>query len=138
MKHNSDFRYDLEIGKLHEKEFGKLVTDLCTGKIEIKSEQDIWFETKNIFVEYESRGKPSGISTTQANHWVVSFYKNNNLCFTVSVPIKQMKAITKKYYLAKRITSGGDDNTSKGVLVPLHGLLYFNYLQDENNKKENS
>ena len=127
MKHNSDFRYDLDTGILGETEYGMVLKDLIDGKHEIKSEQDTWKETGNMFVEYKSRGKDSGITTTQADHWVVSFYKGKKLCFTLSLPIENMKKIARKYYNMGRKTEGGDENTSRGVLVPISSILYFNY-----------
>ena len=79
MKHRSDFSKDLATGQLGEQEYSKEVFELLSGDIEVKSEQDTWKETGNMYVEYQSRGRDSGIAVTQAEHWVVSFYlKGNN------------------------------------------------------------
>lgn len=127
MKHNSDFRYDLETVVLAEEEYSKILKDLYDGKHEVKAEQDKWKETGNMFVEFKSRNKDSGITTTKSDHWVVSFYKKEKLCFTLSVPIENMKKIARKYYQAGKIAEGGDENTSRGILVPISAVLYFNY-----------
>jgi len=129
MKYNSDFAKDLVIGKLGEKEYAKEVRDLLSGDVEVKSEQDTWKETGNMFVEYQSRGKDSGITITQAHHWTVSFYLKSKLCFTLSIPTENMKKIARKYYNMGRIAEGGDNNTSRGVLVPISSVLYFNYKE---------
>lgn len=119
MKHNNDFKYDLDFGVISEKFYGKVMHDLIEGKTECKAERDQWAKTGNMFVEFESRGKKSGISTTHSDHWVVSFYKENHLCFTITLPIKEAKVLARKYYLRNKIVPGGDENTSKGVLVPI-------------------
>ena len=98
-----------------------------SGDIEIKSEQDTWKETGNMFVEFESRGRASGLAVVQAKHCVVSFYLKGELCFTLSIPTVTMKKIARKYYDLGRIANGGDNDTSKGVLVPISSVLYFNY-----------
>jgi hypothetical protein len=64
MEHNSDFRYDLEIGK----EFETQLFEVLGKRIEVKRDFKC-LDTGNIFVEYESRGHSSGISTTQAEYW---------------------------------------------------------------------
>ena len=53
MKHNNDFRYDLKFGKIGEKYLDKILTK---EKIEVKTDRQAK-ETRNVFVEYESRGK---------------------------------------------------------------------------------
>ena len=69
MKHNADFRYDLEWGQIGE----NTVADIVAGdKTEVKSERDIWLKTGNHFVETESRGKPSGICTHRLLQLVLS------------------------------------------------------------------
>jgi len=121
MKHNNDFKYDLDFGVVSEKFYGKVMHDLIEGKTECKAERDQWAKTGNMFVEFESRGKKSGIATTYAEHWVVSFYKGNKLCFTLTVPIEDMKKIARKGKLIK----GGDENTSKGMLVKVKDVMDF-------------
>ena len=62
MKHNSDFKYDLEIGLNYETK----LAELLGKKIEVKRDFKC-LETGNIFVEYASRGKLSGIATSEAD-----------------------------------------------------------------------
>lgn len=119
MKHNNDFRYDLDFGVISEKYYGKVLHDVIDGLTECKAERDQWADTGNTFVEFSSRGKRSGIATTMSDHWVVSFYKGKSLCFTLTVPIESMKKIARK---GKR-SKGGDDNTSEGMLVPISELI---------------
>ena len=46
----------------------KIVADMLQDKkIEVKSERGMWLKTGNIAIEYESYGKPSGISSTNVS-----------------------------------------------------------------------
>ena len=119
MKHNNDFKLDYHFGLISEKYYGKVVSDIANGLTECKAERDQWVETGNTFVEFKSRGKPSGIATTHADHWVVSFYKGKEVCFTLTVPIESMKKIARK----GRLIRGGDENTSEGMLVSIQDLI---------------
>ena len=65
MQHNSDFRYDLKRGQEAEEWFAGLLT---SDSIECKRDYRA-HDTGNVFVEFESRGKPSGIRKTEAEHW---------------------------------------------------------------------
>ena len=58
MIHNSDFRYDLKVGKVAEDLLANLLEN---KKVEVKRDMKAIL-TGNIFVEYESRYKPSGLS----------------------------------------------------------------------------
>ena len=118
MDYNSDFRYDLEWGKRGE----NVVAEIVEGdKTEVKSERDGWSKTRNHFVEFASRGKASGIATTQAEWWTVNFFLHDEFIFNITVPSIRLRHMcrNKKY----RVVSGGDDNTSKGFLVPIVDLI---------------
>lgn len=113
MKYNSDFRYDLEIGQSKENELASI---LSNSRLEVKFDQKA-LKTGNIFVEYESRGKPSGISTSQAEWYCYAFGDTMHL-----IKAEDLKERCRKYLGGKRDTRGGDSNTSKGILLPLHEL----------------
>lgn len=123
------FKHDLEIGKLFENEFIKIlnkknyrVISTCNdNKYDIKTERKnkvIKFEVKgdmlsdktgNYFIEYMAFDKPSGIKTTEADFYVLY---NNNKFNVVSVQlIKEM--IEDKDY--KRIL-WNKNKTSMGYL----------------------
>ena len=113
MNYNNDFKYDLEVGQLGEK---KLADILENKKIEVKTDFQAQ-NTGNVFIEYKSRGKWSGIVTSTADYW----------CFIVSNHQFVLLSKSKTWQLARkykdRKVRGGDDNTSVGVLVPLDALL---------------
>ena len=93
--------------------------------IEVKSEIDRWVETGNHFVEMWSRGKRSGLSTTQAKYWAVNFYKDDEFQHNIILRVDKLKKIIKLYRDTDTIRKkqGGDSNTSKGWLVPINLLI---------------
>ncbi len=115
MKHNSDFRYDLEVGQVKENELASIIQN---KKIEVKTDLQA-YETGNVYVEYESRGKPSGISTSQADYY----------CFVISkdtfifISSAELKKRCRRLLNTDRDRKGGDSNTSKGILLPVTHLL---------------
>lgn len=114
MKYCSNFRHDLEVGQLAEKEIGEL---LSNKKIEIKKDM-LAKKTGNVFVEYMSRGKPSGIQRSEADYF----------CFVVEtliifLPTDELKKLIAPFKGTKRDVRGGDNNTSRGILLPLTTLI---------------
>ena len=113
MKHNSDFSHDLEVGQLGERALAQILEN---SKIEVETDLQA-SKTGNVFVEYESRNKPSGVATSGADFW----------CFIISrhqlalISARRIKGLARKYW--HRQTLGGDSNTSKGVLVPVNDLI---------------
>ena len=114
MEYNSDFRYDLKIGQ----EYETLLSEVIESTIEVKRDFKC-YDTGNLFVEYESRGKKSGISTTQAKWWVYWFSKTRSILIETS----ELKQLCRKYVGTSRDILGGDSNTSKGILLPMEDLI---------------
>lgn len=115
MKYNKDFKYDLKVGQVAEERLGDI---LQNKTIEVKRDLQA-IQTGNIFIEYESRNKPSGIATTQAHYWC--YFINNSRMFIIET--NELKELTRKYIKTKRNIVGGDMNSSKGILLPLTDLL---------------
>lgn len=114
MKYNNDFRYDLSIGQLKEKELNEV---LSNSKIEVKYDLRA-LETGNVFVEYESRGSPSGIATTESEWY----------CFAIGytfhfIKTKVLMDRCRIYLKSNRDIVGGDEDTSKGILLPIIELF---------------
>jgi hypothetical protein len=116
MKHNGDFKYDLKVGQVKEKE----LADILQGStIEVKRDLKTK-ETGNVFVEYYNlrSKKPSGISTTEAE-----FY-----CFAVEdtfhiIKTDVLKNRCRNYLGTNKDVLGGDSNTSKGILLTIKELI---------------
>lgn len=114
MKYNNDFKYDLKVGQIKEEELGNIFNN---KKIEIKYDLQA-LKTGNIYVEYESRGKKSGISKTESDYYCFAFGRTFHLIET-----ELLKDKCRKYIKTDRDRTGGDSNTSKGILLPLDELF---------------
>tara|TARA_R110002020_G_scaffold54995_3_gene152832 strand:- start:375 stop:719 length:345 start_codon:yes stop_codon:yes gene_type:complete len=114
MKYNSDFKYDLKVGQIKEKELGEIFN---SKTVEVKYDLQA-METGNVYVEYHSRGKPSGISTSQADFYCFCFGKSYHLINT-----DELKKRCRNYLGTERDKKGGDNNTSKGILLPIKKLF---------------
>ena len=114
MKHNNDFRYDLEVGQIKEKELAGIFEG---KKIEVKYDLQA-LKTGNVYVEYESRGRPSGISTSEADYYCYCIGYTFHLLTS-----KDLKERCRKYLGTDREKLGGDSNTSKGILLPIIELI---------------
>jgi hypothetical protein len=118
MKHSSSFSHDLNFGEIAEDWLNILFKD---GKlIEVKSDRLI-HKTGNLFIEYRSRDKPSGLATTTANYWI---YRMDMLDTAIILPTNLLKKVCRVYYKNNEFKmKGGDNNTSEGFLIPLIRLL---------------
>ncbi len=121
MNFNSDFRYDLEVGQEGE----RIVDSIFKDKL-IEVKRDSWIHiTGNIAIEYESRGKPSGIATTHADYWVIIFsgeYRDNVMLI---LETNKLKEVARHYYKKGNIKAMGDNNTSLAVLIPINEMHIF-------------
>ncbi len=116
--YNPHFDICLEFGEKYENELQKI---LESKQIEIKTDR-ITQRTGNVFVEFESRGKESGILKTTALYWVFCIWTDKFKEQTyIFIPTRRLKKLIKiKDY---KISKGGDNWTSKGYLVPKQDLL---------------
>jgi len=131
VKRNNDKRFDISLGKaeLFEQEFSKA---LAEKKLELKTEVDWWQKTGNICIEFWDRGKPSGISTTEADYWVQELRdKDGTVCYLV-FPTPVLKKIMDK---SGRLKEGiGDDRGVNAVLIPLKNI-FDHYIRKAPKKK---
>ena len=116
MNYNSNFKYDLEAGQRTEQLLGRILED---HKIEVKDDSAKSAKTGNVFIEYRSRGKRSGIAKSHADWWAI--YTSEDTFVLISA--EKLKKLCRKYYKLKRIVKGGDNNTSWGILIPREELL---------------
>lgn len=114
MEYCSDFRYDLKVGNIKEEELADI---FANKKVEVKYDQ-LSLKTGNIFVEYESRGKKSGLAKTEAEYYCWAFGDTFHLIKT-----KDLKQRCRKYIGSGKDVFGGDNNTSKGILLPITELF---------------
>ena len=115
MRHTNKFDLDLKFGQKHE----NILQEAVEGQIECKADRLV-VKYGNVFVEIESRGKPSGVMVSTAKFYafclVVEKRKDN---VWVLIPTKILKKLMKKFPLK----AGGDNWTSKGHIIPKGELL---------------
>jgi hypothetical protein len=119
MEFCNDFNYDLKVGQVGEELIAEI---LKNKKIEVK--RDSWISRSgNIAVEYESRGKPSGISKTTADYWCFIVSGSIEDKIIVFIETNKLKEISRKYFKQGNIKEMGDNNTSKSVLIPFKEII---------------
>ena len=118
---NNKFDIDLEFGEKFEKSLAKI---LSVGKVEVKTERDMWKKTGNVAIELASRGKLSGLNTTKADWWAQVLTIDSDIEGILMFPVEKLKKIVKKSVVKGkgRMVMGGDDKTSEIALVPLEDL----------------
>tara|TARA_R100000700_G_C3052015_1_gene70879 strand:+ start:39 stop:422 length:384 start_codon:yes stop_codon:yes gene_type:complete len=112
------FDIDLSWGQIFEK---KLEEILRNKKVEVKTERDVWKVSGNIAIEYEYKGKKSGIAVTEAEWWAHILSDNGEIKCIMMMPTEELKKIARKHLDKK--TVGGDNDDSKMVLVPINELM---------------
>ena len=118
MNNDKRFDIDLQYGQVFER---KVADMLQNKKIEVKTERDMWKSTGNIVIEFESRGRPSGIASTEAEYWFHNLAVGEDIVMTLVFPTK-----TLRQYITNtrpRMVRGGDNNTSRLYLLNLQDLV---------------
>lgn len=130
-----NFHNDLKVGMLGE----NLIETIFKNKnIKLEVKKDDWtVKTGNIAIEFECRGKPSGIQVTKADFWchVIGHY------FVLIFPVDFLKRVyeslcnDKKYVKIMGDKDGNGNGVSKAILIPWQELLKrFRFYQPyENN-----
>tara|TARA_R100000734_G_C3317240_1_gene110183 strand:+ start:201 stop:581 length:381 start_codon:yes stop_codon:yes gene_type:complete len=121
-----NFDIDLDFGQVYEQKIKDLFEG--DGSIEVKTERDIWADTGNMAIEIRSRGKPSGISITEAKWWVHNFTIDGDIKFSMLFKVDKLRKAVKYMYLNElaSMIKGGDNNTSDLILAPISTLILLN------------
>jgi hypothetical protein len=83
-------------------------------------------KTGNICIEYYSRGKPSGISVSEADFWVYMLVApDGEVSDTFKIPSDVLKEEIEKKSYTREVT-GGDNWSNKMYLFPKS--VFSNYL----------
>ena len=120
------YNYDLDFP---EGEFAeRLVRDLLGGErgpIEVKRDWKVT-ETGNLAIEYEYRGRKSGIATTEATWWAIVLngpqFAHQMLIF---IKTSRLREMAREVYKRGGVVKGGDKARSKMVLIPLEELVRY-------------
>jgi|TARA_B100000686_G_C16728821_1_gene939396 hypothetical protein len=119
MAGNKKFDIDLKYGQIRENKVREMFSK-C--QIEVKSERSWWKKTGNIAIEYEYRGKPSGIYATTSDYWFHRLEGDRDEFCTLVFKTSILKGIVDKYKdkLTKNV---GDNKASKCVLIPIKDIF---------------
>ena len=118
-KARPNFDLDLKFGQEKENELQEI---LHNEPLECKCDKRC-IDTGNVFVEFEDRGKPSGISITKSTFYAFCLYKKERekKQIWVLIPTEILKELMKKY----PVKSGGDNWEAKGHIIPKQDLLNY-------------
>lgn len=113
---NSTFKYDLKFGQAGESWAAQILSG-DEFKIEVKTDR-MAHKTGNVFIEITYKGRPSGISTTEADYWLYRIHENDT---AIIVPVARLRTIVDEHVKEKGYKFGGEH--VKGALIPINKLL---------------
>ena len=111
---------DFAVGRQAEMWVSDIITALGTDAIEVKADERA-LRTGNLYVEYECRGKPSGIAITRAVLWI---YVLNVEQLALVVSVERLKVLGREALRAGRdgsCTRGS--HPTRGALVRLSDVM---------------
>lgn len=103
---NNDNKYDIKMLNRNNKE----ITYEIKTDVYCKPNRD----TGNLFVEFECRGKSSGIMVTQAD-WFVTFYKNLNEIWFIKSNVVKNLILSENF--KETLFSGDSGSNTRGYLI---------------------
>ena len=122
-KPDYDFKLDLPKGEESERTIAFLLYMNDGDLIEAKRDF-IVSNTGNVVIEYECRGKPSGIATTKAVWWAILLNGNKyNGEVIVLIRTERLKEIARKHKGTERDVWGGDDGKARMIKLPVGELM---------------
>ena len=129
---NKKFNFDLDL------EFGEkteeIICDLFEGRtrMEVKSDTGIWKKTGNLVIEIRYKGRPAGISTTDADWWFNAIYDGDQPIGGFLFRTSTLKRMIKQLLHEGKadIISGGDCPVGKNLVrIPIR-YLWDGYGKD--------
>jgi serine protease inhibitor len=117
--HNDDNRYDLQI----------FMTNGTTVTVEIKEDFSCQ-KTGNVGLEYESRGRASGISVSEADLYMYRIHEPNGSVSIYTIETKVLKEMIRNKKYHRTVVGGDPGSESKNYLFDLgtfkkYAELYF-------------
>lgn len=120
---NKDSKFDIQL-RLGEQAEQLLHDRLQGAKLELKTESWQWEKTGNICIEYEYRGRPSGIAATQADFWVHELRRDGLTLIYLILPVWKLRQVCRQAWLeGSHRQNSGDNGYSKVILLPIAKLL---------------
>lgn len=147
---NYDFRRDLAVARKEEQKVASLLEaykdvdkvelnkdkryDLCVFKadgstvtIELKVDYMCRF-TGNVAVEYESRGKDSGINTSEADVYIYKLHLSDGTAPYMAIPTKRLKGMIDKGLYFKKISGGDKGSNTRCYLFKAEEFIKNAYI----------
>ena len=119
----SNFDIDLDFGRIGEQK----VLDIFEGDgtIEVKTERDKWKKTGNIAIELSYKGRPSGLTTTDAKTWIHLLSYDGIIEGGFILDVVEFRNRVSKLIKDKiaRVVYGGDGNFSELALIPIKHIF---------------
>lgn len=116
-------KFDIQLGSAKNDE-DRLANALQLAAIELKTERYQWEKTGNIFIEYESRGRPSGIAVTTSDFWCHELARGDETLCYLMIPVDRLKAACREKLRSQANKNGaGDDKAQRGIALSLRDLL---------------
>lgn len=131
---NDDSKFDIQLSAalIRERELSDIFTHgaFMSGeavRLELKTETWQWRRTGNLAIEYQQRGKPSGIAVTEADYWVHGLCADDGTPLGwFIVPIAQLKAICRAAHRRGAFREGvGDGGNMSIVLLSVADLIGY-------------
>jgi hypothetical protein len=88
-------------------------------KVEVKTDMAA-HRTGNIAVEFRCNGKPSGISTTEADYWAFVLLNGEVIYF---IQVERLKELARQEYKVSGSKRGGDYHLAEMILIPIKNLI---------------
>jgi hypothetical protein len=126
IRFNPDRKFDIQLSAAlaAERRLAEIFGGKKIEKVELKSETWQWEQTGNIAIEYACDGKPSGISTTEADFWVHELRRDDETLVYLMFPIERLKTLARKAFRRGHYRKGGGDGGRFDVVVlPLADIL---------------
>jgi len=126
LKFNHNNKFDLQLAEalIRERGLAEIFEASKIEKIELKSETWQWEQTGNICIEFEQRGKPSGIAVTEADMWVHGLRRDGKTLVYLMFPVERLKELAREAYRQGRYrTGGGDGGRFSNILIRLSDIL---------------
>lgn len=123
-EHGKKFDIQLSEALINERRLADIFESARLAKIELKSETWQWEQTGNICIEYQSRGRPSGIAVTECDVWVHELKRDGETLVWLMFTERRLREIARKAWREGRFrTRAGDDGAQSVVLIPLRDIL---------------
>jgi hypothetical protein len=137
-----------ELGEYYEREFQKTIkipSELSSGycpeydiklsngiQIEVKTENKLWKKYGNHYVEFYNKDKfkPSGISLTTSDYWVIALAVDKTLIQWIVVKTEMLKGLIGSNKWSVGEAKNEDDVNTLGFKIPIEELIKIEYKRN--------